>query len=510
MSRITFLTFAILLAACGGDDSSSSPAAAGDTQDAAPETSGEAGPDGNSGSPSDAGVDHAEADTATTEPDGATGNTIGVVYNDARAYDAYLLFSPLASTTTYLIDNEGQLLHSWSSEFTPGNAVYLLENGNLLRTGRANCPAMNEGGAGGVVQEIAWDGTVIWEYAHCDAGYRAHHDVEPMPNGNILMISWELKTEAEAIAAGRDPSRIANGQIWPDYLLEIAPDGAAGGTVVWEWHVWDHLIQDHDANQTNVGVLSDHPERVDINYPKTGMLTADWLHVNAVDYNAELDQVVVSVHNTGELWVIDHSTTTQEALGHTGGAQGRGGDLLYRWGNAQAYGRGTSSEQRLFAQHDAHWIPSGVPGEDNLLVFNNGTGPGAPGYSSVVEIVPPVDVLGTYALASGESFGPTEPKWTYTAPTPTDFYAKNISGAQRLPNGNTLVCDGPSGVFFEVTSDGETVWSYINPVTRFGILSQGDAPPEVDTNAVFRATKYDKSFAGFVGRDLTPKGVIED
>ena len=105
----------------------------------------------------------------------------------------------------------------------------------------------------------------------------------------------------------------------------------------------------------NYGVVGDHPELADFNYPPSGggggggpgggSGGTDWLHLNSVNYNAELDQIVVSVHNTGEIWVIDHSTSMAEAAGHTGGNSGRGGDILFRWGNPQAYDQGTGSEQ---------------------------------------------------------------------------------------------------------------------------------------------------------------------
>jgi len=89
------------------------------------------------------------------------------------------------------------------------------------------------------------------------------------------------------------------------------------------------------------------------------------------------------------------------------------------------------------------------------LIFNNGAGRPDGDYSSVDEIIPPVDDTGTYT-----GYGPTAPTWTYTAATPTDFYAVNISGVQRLSNGNTLICDGPNGYFFEVSSAGDLVWDY--------------------------------------------------
>ena len=167
----------------------------------------------------------------------------------------------------------------------------------------------------------------------------------------------------------------------------------------------------------------------------------DWTHVNAVAYNAEFHQIMLTAHSFNEFWIIDHSTTTAEAAGHAGGRSGKGGDLLYRWGNPQAYRAGTTADQRLFAQHDAHWIPAGRPGAGHVLVFNNGLGRPGGSYSSVDEIVLPVDARGRYVRESGAAYGPKEPVWRFTAPKRTDFFASIMSGAQRLPNGNTLVCD---------------------------------------------------------------------
>ena len=386
----------------------------------------------------------------------------------------YNLFAPIGSTNTYLIDETGATVYTWTSSYRPGLSVYLLAGGNLLRTGNVGASTFNTGGAGGIVQEITPDNTVTWEYEYSDSLVRQHHDIEPLPNGNVLLIAWELKTEAEAIAAGRNPSLISDEDtLWPDHLIEVNP---TTDTIVWEWHVWDHLIQDYDNTKPNYGVVADHPELIDLNF--TLNTKADWNHINAVDYNAEFDQILLSVHNFSEIWIIDHSTTTAQAAGHSGGDSGKGGDLLYRWGNPQSYDAGSADDQQLFVQHDAEWIPSGYPGEGNILVFNNGQGRSDGNYSSVDEIVPPVDDAGVYSLTTGSAYEPTVPTWSYTAATPTDFYATNISGAQRLFNGNTLICDGPNGDFFEVTSDKETVWSY-----------------DYD-GGVFRVTRYAADYAG--------------
>jgi len=252
--------------------------------------------------------------------------------------------------------------------------------------------------------------------------------------------------------------------LMPDHVIEVEPTGPTGGDIVWEWHAWDHLIQEYDSSKANYGVVGDHPELIDINYDvDTAGLTPDWLHTNSIDYHEAFDQILLSVHNFDEIWVIDHSTTTEEAAGHTGGRSGNGGDLLYRWGNPEAYQRASPSHQQLFKQHDATWIEPGCPGEGNILIFNNGAGRPEGDYSSVDEIIPPVNSTGHYSLEPGSAYGPVAPLWRYTAEPLTSFYASYVSGAQRLADGNTLICDGYAGRFFEVTLEKELVWEYINP-----------------------------------------------
>ncbi len=439
--------------------------------------------------------------------------TVGLFVNEEGSYDGYTLFAPLQYGTTYLIDNEGKLVHSWDSAYTPGNSVYLLENGHLLRTAtlpRGPNATFGSGGAGGRVEEFTWAGTLVWEFEYSSDQHLQHHDIERLPNGNVLMIAWEYKTAAEAVAAGRDPDLLTDGELWPDHIIEVEPTGATGGNIVWEWHVWDHLIQDFDPTKENYGVVAEHPELIDINFARQG--NADWNHINSVDYNAQFDQILLSVPRFSEVWVIDHSTTTEEAAGHSGGNSGKGGDILYRWGNPQAYRAGNVGDRKLFSQHDAQWIESGLPGEGNILLFNNGNGRPGGAYSSVDEFVPPTDTSGNYALTPGTAYGPEEQTWIYTAENPTDFFADHISGAQRLPNGNTLICDGPHGALFEVTSEGEVVWKYVNPVTGEGPFTQGDpvsAGQKGQINQVFRAYRYGSDYAGLADKDLTPGDPIE-
>ena len=232
----------------------------------------------------------------------------------------------------------------------------------------------------------------------------------------------------------------------------------------------------------------------------------DLLHTNAVAYNAELDQIVVSTPRFNEIWVIDHSTTTQQAAGSGGGRGGRGGDLLYRWGNPKTYGRGAETDQKLFGQHDVRWVRNGLPGAGHLTVFNNGLKGSEGNYSAIHEIATPVNSEGRYELPESGAFGPSEPVWSYTAPDKVSFSSGFISGAEPLANGNTLICSGAQGRFFEVTPGGEIVWEYWTLFSGNVKNPDGSLPQPVGENtyAVFRATKIPPDHPGLAGRDLKP------
>ncbi len=122
-------------------------------------------------------------------------------------------------------------------------------------------------------------------------------------------------------------------------------------------------------------------------------------------------------------------------------------------------------------------------------------------------MITPLGIDGNYGLAPGSPAEPSDLAWTYPGTPDTRFYAEIVSGAQRLPNGNTLICQGPAGIIFEVDPDGTKVWEYITPVTITGILRQGDPP--MPTNLIFRAYRYGPDYPGLSARDLTPQGTIE-
>ncbi|UCF68282.1 MAG: aryl-sulfate sulfotransferase [Acidobacteriota bacterium] len=431
----------------------------------------------------------------------------GILQTSARAAEGLVLFAPLLSYTTYLIDKNGDVVQTWESDHAPGASAYLLDNGHLLRCGQHARPAFHRGGHGGHIQEFSWDGELVWDFLFSSEDRLQHHDIEPLPNGHVLLIAWEYKTPEQLLEAGRDPTQRPSRGLWPDAVYEVQPVPPNDGRIVWEWHLWDHLIQDLDPDRDNYGDVSQHPELIDINAVQAppwfsdavvsrlralGYLgadlppsdaNADFTHINSIAYHPRLDQIVLSVLNFNEIWIIDHSTTTEQAASHSGGRAGKGGDLLYRWGNPRSYGRGGARHQQLFNQHDARWIPEGYPSAGNITVFNNGSHSFGRRYSSVTEIVPPLTPDGRYAIASDQRFGPVEPVWEYTAANRGDFFADFISSAQRLPNGNTLICDGPEGRFFEVAATGDIVWAYSNPFTGSAPNPHGDPP-----YSVFRAT----------------------
>jgi hypothetical protein len=366
-----------------------------------------------------------------------------------------------------------------------------------------------------------------------------------MPNGNVLAIAWEARTPAEAIARGRDEEHALKEGFWPDVVHEIRPTRPSGGEIVWTWRAWDHLVQDRDPRKPGYGALADHPGRIDINAdhryeveetederlareeterqmrelgytggaepddapagadgghadaaPAGPKESGDFLHTNSVDYLPELDLIALSTPHLCEVWVIDHSTTTEEAAGGTGGRRGKGGELLWRWGNPRVYGLGAEQDRRLFYQHNPTWLPGDLATDGlRLLVFNNGGKRPGGDHSSVEELVLPFDPVHGFVREQGKPFGPAEPAWLYA--DPGTFFSAFISGAQRLPGGHTLICAGAPGRVFEVTPDGRVVWEYSNPLG--GELEPspqgGKAPPK----ALFRATRIARDHRGLMG-----------
>jgi len=433
-------------------------------------------------------------------------NTVGLILNSENAIEGYTLFT--VHTNTYLIDNNGKIVKQWKSDYSAGQSVYLLENGNLLRP--AEIPSKSRftmPSVGGRVELFDWDGNLIWEYNYSTPTKTQHHDVCPMPNGNILMLAIEVINQSEAVQMGRKLLTPPFKQLYNEQILELKPKGSNDADIVWEWNLKDHLVQDHDMTKDNYGIIKDNPQRIDVNYIGSSSGGANWIHINSVQYNAELDQIVLSSKHLSEIYIIDHSTTTALAATSSGGRYQKGGDILYRWGNPAVYKQGTVEDQELFGPHFPYWIGKGLKDAGKIIVFNNGTFR-EPEYSEVLIFEPPAGTPGYYNYKANTAYGPANPDYFYNAPVITDFYSPFKSSAQRLPQGHTFICEGESGHFFEINEQEKIVWEYISPIGSSGILSQGEDPTN-EKNIVFRAIKYPANYKAFKGRDLTPGLPIE-
>ncbi len=463
----------------------------------------------------------------------------GLTVSNEDLPDDHVFFIKPNSGSAYLVNRKGEVVHEWKSR----NGImggYLQEDGSIIVNAYdPDNPVFYGGGSAGRLQRISWDGRMLWDFEYATRDYLQHHDFAVMPNGNILAIAWEAKSREEAIQAGRKPEFVSLAGMWPEKIVELRPVGKYDAEVVWEWHIWDHLIQDHDPSKDNFGVIADHPELLDINamaeeveviHPDSIQIKSDSLearkargdvhrnaelgsencdtyHFNAINYNAELDQIVVSSPSIGEIFIIDHSTTTAEARGHRGGKGGKGGDFLYRWGNPANYDKGDSTDRKIFVQHDVRWIENGKPGEGHLTLFNNQipNGPDSAHYSAIFEIETPVDANGNYTLNDRGVYGPDGPSWVYVAPDTVSFWSGFISGAHRTERGTTFINEGARARFFEVDSNGEIVWEYLNPYRGNTTKLNGDPQRIMPmTYITFRSTLIPAGHAALQGKELVP------
>ena len=462
-----------------------------------------------------------------------------VIYSDpSRVSPGYLLFSSWPQLEeyeyTYLVDMEGNVVNKWKTVppvyegqgYILEKTARMTETGSIIQ-GLSNAAHRYEGER--VIQELDWDGNLVWEFADPREGYRYHHNFKRIWNNHlndwtIIYTAQFPMTQEQAVAAGADPS--VEWDAAPDGIVEVDRNG----NVVWEWWSLDHVIQDKNPEWPNYGVLAEHPERFDMNWGFG--LRGDFIHQNALDYNQTLDQIVLNNDRMGELYVIDHGGTfvVGDFEASKAAAAGPGGDIIFRWGNPSLYDSGeapsynadgniaSEGDQMLFHHHDTQWIKAGLPGAGNFLIFNNGSR-NAGAYRSELIEVNPYD--GAYPnapyLPEMETGGPAEQVvWLFASRQPNSFFSRNISGVQRLANGNTLGIAGRQGHVFQVTADGDVVWEYIVPV--MASLPEGATPDQVfrktmsdaDDNAIFTAHWIAPDHPGLVGKDLTPQGKITD
>jgi len=393
-----------------------------------------------------------------------------ISYDTGPSYEGYTLFP--SADQVYLIDNCGNML--FMSKLNSNNTF------------------IGGGGGGGRLELYDPNSNLIWQYDHYLADqFCAHHDVEPLPNGNILVITWVNIPITTALIEGRDPNLLAN-KLWAEKIVEIQPVGSNGANIVWEWDLMDHLIQEYDPTKNNYGSVVNNPQLLNFNAGNGGQ---DWIHFNGVDYHEGFDQILLSSRHLNEIYVIDHSTTTSQAAGHTGGNFGKGGDFLYRYGNPANYNRGTAADKVLFNQHDARWIENGYSNFGDVSIFNNGVGRPTGSYSTADIISLPVNSMGTYVtLGTGQAYPPNSPAIEYDLGPNGTFVSGNQGGAQVLPNGNMLVCNANSAEYFEIDENNQQIlWEYENP----------------ENGSTFKITRYEPSYPGLQYLDLATMGTIE-
>lgn len=404
----------------------------------------------------------------------------------------------------YIIDSDGKILHRWdnsnitSPESAPG---YLTPDGLFLRGIKSDGAEQADFavGAWGTLQLVDWDGTVVWEYDSFKEGKECfHHDVALMPNGNILATAFRKYTEQEAAAFGWNTQ--GQSKVLFDIIYEIKPNLTDGTTeIIWQWNWTDHVIQELDDALPNYGTVAENPGKIDLHFYNSRDVPFDQVlgthsHFNSIDYNPERDEILVSSGTYDEIYIIDHSTTTEEAASSRGGKRGKGGDILYRWGNPAAYryGGGDAATYKEWRwtdiQHDARWV---LDGSGNITVHNNNsTKNQRPGgmmnaWTQFLEIRPPYAANG-YTYNPGRPYGPMKPMILaeYNPEIPL-FNSMFAGGGQKLKNGHVFTTSAAKFTLLEHDENGEIVWFFdLKDIHPAG-------------GQVFKAQKYPADYSGF-------------
>jgi len=401
-------------------------------------------------------------------------------YISQEAMNGYTLF---LGEKLFLANNCGEKVHSWDF-ISPSYHVKLLPNGNIVYiTSFTN-----------MIIEKNWNDEIVNIVSPADPKISLEYEVIVTPENNYLCVGRYDYTQEEFIATGYNTDSIGNSS-HVDIIVEIDRNS---GETLWLWDIMDHVIQERSDTIPNFGSVVDQPELLNLD----AISTLDWqsgeaFMINGFDYNPDLDQIVCSLRKMGEIVIIDHSTTTEEAASHVGGNSGKGGDILYRWGNPKNYHQGTLEDQQLFYQHNPNWIKHGEHA-GGIVIYDNGTD--RPGitygydYSTVPIIVPPILGDNSYVLAPNTAFEPAVPSNLFSGDDPDNgFVSRFMSGAKVLENGNSFVTIAQDSRVLEFQPDGTLAWDYH--------LATGEW--------VFRAEKYSEDYPAFDGKDLTPMGTIE-
>jgi len=395
-----------------------------------------------------------------------TGTTI---YEPARAWNGYTVLSPLQTQAVLVIDMNGNVVKRWEGlNNSAGGPARVLPGGILISASGARPP--NQESLELVQQDF--DGKVIWQFSHNEQiktgegstiwSARQHHDWqrESLPAGYYSPESAPVVEGTSTLIlthTNRLQPRVADVMLEDDRLVEVSWKG----DVLWEWVASDHIDElgfAPDARKAIKAAQSFNKARGSF----------DWLHINSAHYvgpNRWFDQ--------GDMRFAPNNVIISSREASLLAIVGRDGKIVWRLGPDFSESKELRSIRQIIGQHHAHIIPKGLPGAGNLLVFDNG---GSSGYGFASPIAP--DGVGAFARSTSRvvEINPVtlELVWSYTNPR---FFSTNISSAQRLPNGNTLITAGAGGRMFEVTTEGAIVWEYMYPL--FGGANA--------SNAVYRA-----------------------
>ena len=366
---------------------------------------------------------------------------------NSEVNDGLVLISDFTTESVVLIDIDNNIVNFWEVNDYDLLRSYLTPDSILVTISKLNNLP--------VLQKYNWDGLLLWTFIFEEGECLIHHEQVILPNGNILAICKETIIAEENIYFNED--------LVIDKIIEIEPLDNDQANIIWEWHFYDHLIQDYDPNMLNYGIISENPQLFNINAYN---LLGDFTHLNCVDFNSELNQIIFSSRSLNEIFIIDHSTTTEEAKSHIGGIYGKGGDFLYRWGNPINYNRGDFGDQKLHAPHAVNWINSDYPGGGNILLFDNEYDVSI---SAIIEFQPPILSNGLYSLDANEPFEPNEYTWINHS---SNYYSLSHSGAFRMPNGNTLITIfGVPPLYeiniIEIDENGVLQWEYLGSFITF-------------------------------------------
>lgn len=390
-----------------------------------------------------------------------TGTTI---YDPAKAWSGYTVLSTLSTPAVIVIDMNGRVVKRWDGfNVSAGGPARILPGGAVIASTGAF--AGHQESTALVAQDFS--GKPLWQFDHSEQitsdgktqwSARQHHDWQrsdfpagyysprfnPKPTGGrtLLLTHSSLKNAA-----------IANVELEDDHLIELDDKG----NKTWEWRASDHIDElGYDAKARaaikRLGVRDRY----------------DWLHSNSATYlgpnkwfdagdkRFAPDNVIMSSRQSSLVWIV-----------------GRNGHVVWKIGPDFSATPELKAIGQIIGQHHAHIIPQGLPGAGNMLIFDNG---GASGLGDPSPISPDGGSIYQRANSRVLEIDPVSLKliWQYRA---ANFYSTNISSAQRLPNGNTLITEGAPGRVFEVTADGKIVWEYMN--------APGEGRPP--SNAVYRA-----------------------